>query len=117
MGKWLKMMTKQVTVVAEKGTELMKKSAILSFVFMAIKGDGEISIEVDLLEMTTLKNHPSLAISQSLTSCTTENEQMGLHGGDRFSLHPLASPVTTNTIVYSCFSPPISISRQTTHIK
>lgn len=34
------------TLVAKKGTELMINSAILSFVFMAIKADGENSVEL-----------------------------------------------------------------------
>jgi hypothetical protein len=46
---------------------------------MVIKADGEISLEVDLLEIIYLKNHPSLGASQPLTSCTTVNEQMRLH--------------------------------------
>jgi hypothetical protein len=32
--------------VAEKGTKLMINSGILSFVFMAIKADDEISVEL-----------------------------------------------------------------------
>jgi hypothetical protein len=85
-------------VVVEKGTELMETISSLSSTFMAIKADGEISLEVNLLEMISLKNHPTLAVSQSLTSCNTVNEQMRLYGSDRFSFHPLAPLVTKNTI-------------------
>lgn len=66
--------------------------------------------------MTSLKNHSSLVASQSLTSCTTENEHVGMHGGDRFFLSPSSIPChhKHNSLLLLL---PSSFSQQATHFK